>query len=112
MLKKSLFVGISMLLVGCVAPPANEMERQANRAAGAEYLARNCGAYVGGFSAARDLRTEANQRVVAARSLGATDADLERSRQGIASTFAAAAMFTSHREACNALLSELAWSMG
>lgn len=95
-----------------VAPPASEMEAQARQAAGAEYAALNCGAAVGGFSAARDLRDEANQRIVSARALGATDAVLNKARQDVRTSVATAAAFTTQQEACNQLVSGLAWAMG
>lgn len=99
-------------LSACVAPPSSEMERQARQAAGAEYAAKNCAAAVGGFSAARELRQEANQRIVAARSLGATDSVLNKARQDVNTTVSTAAAFTTQRDACNQLVSELAWAMG
>lgn len=99
-------------LTACVAPPSSEMERQARQAAGAEYAAKNCASSVGGFSAARELRQEANQRIVAARSLGATDAVLDKARVDVNTMVSTAAAFTTQRDACNQLVSELAWAMG
>lgn len=112
-MKRTILVSVCIAaLSACVAPPSSEMERQARQAAAAEYAALNCASAVGGFSAARELRKEANQRVVGARALGATDAVILKARQDVAQSVSTAAAFTTQREACNSLISQLAWSMG
>ena len=97
---------------GCVAPPTSEKQLQARQAAAAEYVARNCAAYLGGFSDVRELRQAANQRIATARGLGATDAEIQTARQEVETSMVTMAAFTSQQEACNFLIGELAWSMG
>ena len=111
-ISKLLAAGSVGVLSACVAPPASEMESQARKAAAAEYVAKNCGAYVGGFLSARELRAESNRNITTARKLGATDADIQKARTDVAAAFSGAEIFTSRQEACNQLMSQLAWEMG
>ena len=107
---KLIIAGVSaILLAACVQPPASPAEAAARKAAGAEYAARNCGAFVGGFSDARELRDVANQQITIARNLGADDAMISTARSDVQTAVSTVAAFTSQREACGQLVSELAW---
>ncbi len=113
MIKKiSILTIFTAALSGCVQPPQSPMEAHARRAAGAEIVAKNCAAFAGGFSAVKDLKASANQNIVTARKLGATDAVIETARQDVRTAFSTAETFTSRQEACNSLIGELAWVVG
>ena len=66
--------------------------------------------FAGGYQAAKDLRSDANQQMVTARKLGATDADLQKARTDVRNAFGTMEAFTSRQEACNSMIGELAWS--
>ncbi|MCC1481895.1 hypothetical protein J1C52_09610 [Roseibaca sp. Y0-43] len=110
------FYRISGLVICCLAlvacappPPANPMERHARLAAGAEIAARQCAGYAGGYDGAQKMRQDANRNVTLARNLGATDADLDRARKAVQTTFDTTAVWISRQEACNQLVSFIAW---
>lgn len=100
------------LLVACVEPPANPMEQQVRLAVGAEFAAQNCAGYAGGYVGAQQMRADAGRAVVTARNLGATEADFARARVDVQTVFATAAAFTNRQEACNSLVSSIAWHAG
>ncbi|VCU61594.1 hypothetical protein EPIB2_671 [Tritonibacter mobilis] len=76
----------------------------------AELVAKQCAGFAGGYQAAKDLRSDANQQMVTARKLGATDADLQKARTDVRNAFGTMEAFTSRQEACNSMIGELAWS--
>lgn len=103
-------LGMCMLVVACAPPPpANPMEKHARLAAGAEIAARQCAGYAGGYDGARTMRQDANRNVTLARNLGATDADLTRARKAVQTTFDTTVVWVSKQEACNQLVSSVAW---
>ena len=108
------FLAVSVLLftAACPSPPASEMERRARLAAAGELSVKQCAGFVGGYEAARAVKADANTNVIAARSLGATDADIEKARSDVRSTFHTTAAFSSIPEACNSLVGSLAWATG
>jgi hypothetical protein len=109
-MKRLAFAVPLVLLAACaVEPPKSPMERHARLAAAAELAAKNCGGYIGGYSAAQDLRNDANQNIVTARKLGATDADLQKARTDVQAAFNTAAAFGTPQSACNELVSMIAW---
>lgn len=114
-MKKILSTGtgfaLVVLLAGCeVPPPENEMQRRARMAAAAEITARQCAGYAGGYSAARDLRRDANRHVTLARQLGATDADMADGSKVAQMAFDNAVIWLGQQEACNQMVSQLAWN--
>ncbi len=107
---KTFLAGLSALtLAACVPPPANPAEAAARKAAGAEYAARNCGAFVGGFQDARALKDVADEQITLARNLGADDAMIAKARSDVEVSVSTAAAFTTIRDACGQLVSSLAW---
>ncbi|MBV2358287.1 hypothetical protein KUH32_00735 [Thalassococcus sp. CAU 1522] len=106
----SVSVVFGLTLAGCAAPPASEMERRTRMAAAAEVSATQCAGFVGGYESAKQLKADANTNIIAARQLGATDADLAKARKDVQTTFNTAALFTSIPEACNSLIGSLAWT--
>lgn len=110
---KFALVGLVVLIGACAPPPpANEMERKARMAASAEIVARQCAGFAGGYSDAVQLRGDANRYIVDARALGATDQDIQRQRDVVQTTFQNAVAWVSRQDACNQLVSELAWQSG
>lgn len=114
MLKVFLISGAAALsLAACgVAPPASPMERHARMAAAAEIAARQCAGFAGGYSGARELREDANRNIVAARNLGADDAVVEKAREDARIAYESAVIWIGRPDACNHLISELAWQVG
>lgn len=107
---RCIFSGCSLfvLLVGCVAPPADPAEAASRRVAGIEYAMRSCGGFVGGFGDIRELRKLHDKEIVTARSLGATNAMLVKARQDISNMLNTSVAFTSQQEVCGQLLAKLA----
>lgn len=97
------------LVSGCVEPPKNPMEAHARRAAGAELAATQCGAYVGGYESAKELKADANQNLIAAQKMGATPEVIKKAKNDVQSAFNTQSAFTNKQEACNAIVSQLAW---
>lgn len=97
------------LLSGCVQPPQSPMEAHARRAAGAELAATQCGGYVGGYEAAKGLKADANINLVAAQKLGATPAVIKKAKTDVETGFNTMSAFSNKQEACNTLVSQLAW---
>lgn len=104
------FLGACMMVVACAPPPpANPMEKHARLAAGAEIAARQCAGYAGGYDGARTMRHDANRNITLARNLGATDEDLNKARKAVQTTFDTTVVWVSKQEACNQLVSSVAW---
>lgn len=109
-MSRAWILGVLMVLAGCAPPPpANPMERHARLAMAAEFVARNCGGFIGGYTGAQQMRTDADRHAVTARALGATEQTFGAARQVVQTTFHTGAAMTSHQMACNQLVSELAW---
>jgi hypothetical protein len=104
----SLIVSL-IFLAGCVQPPASPMEKHARLAAAALFAGQNCAGYAGGYGAAKQMKKDANKNIVIARKLGATDAVLQKAKTDVQTAFSTQSAFTSHQEACNALVGSLAW---
>jgi len=98
------------LISGCVQPPQSPMEAHARRAAGAELAAMQCGGYVGGYEAAKGLKADANRNLVAAQQLGATPAVIKKAKTDVETGFNTMSAFSNKQEACNTLVSQLAWN--
>ncbi len=99
------------VLTACAPPPpANPMERHARLAAGAELAAKRCAGYAGGYDDAKQMRGDANRNIALARDLGATDADLKAAKNAVRTSFDTTAAFVSRQEACNQLVSRVAWA--
>ena len=60
-MKNVLALVIVAILSGCVEPPTSPAEAAARQWAAADYAARNCAGYIGGFSDVKDLRAEAQK---------------------------------------------------
>lgn len=103
-------MGVILALSACAPPPpANPMEKHARLAAGAEIAARQCAGYAGGYDGAQKMRQDANRNITLARNLGATDADLTRARKAVQTTFDTTVVWVNKQEACNQLVSSIAW---
>lgn len=100
------FVG----LAGCVQPPQSPMEQQARLAMSAEFAAQNCGGFIGGYEGTKRMKEDANKAIVTARSLGATDGVFTKAKADVKSAFDTAVIFTSPQQACNDLVSQIAWN--
>lgn len=92
-----------------VSPPKSPMEQRARLAAAAELAAQQCAGYAGGYSGAQRMKQDANENITAAREMGADDAVLAKARSDVKSTFDTASVFSSKQEACNQLVSQVAW---
>ena len=106
---------VAVPLIGlnaCVAPPSSPMEAAARKAAGAELAAKQCAGYVGGYEGVRRLREDSNRNIAIARSLGATDAVIQKARADVQTAFNATVAFTTQQQACNSIIGELAWATG
>lgn len=103
-------LAFAMFLSGCVQPPQSPMEAHARRAAGAELAATQCGAYVGGYEAAKELKADANRNLVSAQQMGATPAVLKKAKTDVETGFNTMAAFSNKQEACNTMVSQLAWT--
>lgn len=99
-----------LLISACVTPPASPMERHARMAAAAELAATRCGGTIGGYGAAKELKNDANKNLVTAKNLGATSDDLAKAKTDTTTAFETQAIWTSHQEACNNIVSQLAWA--
>lgn len=109
-IKGLIFLGLIATLTACAPPPpANPMEKHARLAAGAEIAARQCAGYAGGYDGAQRMRQDANRNITLARNLGATDADLDRARKAVQTSFDTTTVWISKQEACNQLVSSVAW---
>ena len=97
------------VLAGCVQPPATPAEKAARQWAGAELAATKCAGYIGGFSAAKDMRNEAKKDLVEARELGATDELLAKAKTDVNSAATTSEILIGVRETCNQLVSQLAY---
>ena len=97
------------LLTACSNPPASPEEGYARRAAAAEFVAKRCAAYTGGYGAVRDLKKDASKNITTARELGADDAMIAKARTDVEGAFSVAEAFTGRQQACNQLIGELAW---
>lgn len=96
-------------LAGCVQPPQSPMEQQARLAMAAEFAAQTCGGYIGGYDGVKRMKADANRSIVTARNLGATDAVFAKAKADVKSTYDTAVIFTSPQQACNDLVSQVAW---
>lgn len=109
-LKKFAFLcPLVIVLAGCVQPPASPEEKVAGQWAGAELAATKCAGYIGGFSAAKDLRNEAKKDLAEARQLGATDELLVKAKTDVTSAITTSELMIGLRETCNQLVSQLAY---
>lgn len=109
-ISKFAVLALTVTLAGCaVAPPSSPMEQRARLAAGAELAVQQCGGYTGGYAGAQQMKQDANANIVAARKLGATDEVLAKAKKDVETGFNNAAIFTNRQEACNQLVSQLAW---
>lgn len=99
-----------LFLVACaVEPPASNMEKQARLAAAAELASQSCAGYLGGYGDARTLRKDADASAATARSLGATDAVMQKARLDVETAFNGAVFLAGAPAACNELVSSIAW---
>lgn len=106
----ALALAFATILSGCVQPPQSPMEAHARRAAGAELAATQCGAYIGGYEAAKELKADATRNLVSAQQMGATPEVLTKAKSDVTTGFNMTAAFSTPQEACNTLVSQLAWT--
>ncbi|MGB7269365.1 MAG: hypothetical protein WBC90_07565 [Albidovulum sp.] len=110
MKKHVIAIAITCTVSGCVEPPKSPMEAQARLAVAAEFAAQNCGGFVGGYDGAKKMKEDANRSIVTAKNLGATAEVFAKAKTDVQTGFNTAAAFTTRQEACNALISQVAWS--
>lgn len=104
-------VAIGLAVTGCqtMQPAASPREAYLNRHAAAEAIARNCPAY-GGYGAVTAMRADAETNLARARSLGATELDVQKARERINSNLMSAIVLVGPLDACNAFVNQLAWA--
>lgn len=110
MIKKIMCLTLASSLFACTEPPKSPMEKHARLAAGSELAANRCAGFAGGYAGAVQLKKDANKNIATARSLGATDAVINKARTDVNTAFSTAEVFTSRAEACNQLVGSIAWN--
>lgn len=80
-----------------------------NRYAAAKTLSMQCPAY-GGYSSIQSMVSDAKTNLAKAQELGATPEDMRNAETRIGVGYGAAAVLTNPYQACNALMSDLAWA--
>lgn len=108
---KQYFLIPVLLLSACAPqPPSSPMEQKARLAAAADFAAQNCAGYAGGYTGAQQMKRDANENLVAARQLGATDEVIKKAKTDVQTVFNTTVAFSNKQEACNQLISRVAWA--
>lgn len=99
----------TLLLASCTTQAKDPKTAYLNRYAFAETVAMNCPAY-GGYGSVAQMRDDAQKNLASARALGATDKEVSKARNNANGTYVAVAVLANPFQACNAMLSDVAWA--
>ncbi|PQV56364.1 hypothetical protein LX70_02630 [Defluviimonas denitrificans] len=111
-MKRPLFILTSVMLTSaCVATTENltPKDKYLNRVAFAEIVMRDCPAD-GGYSSFAQMRSDAASNMKIAKSLGATDTDIDAARKRAAQQYGSAYFLAGPQRSCDELIKRLAWA--